>query len=62
VEKARQLRAEALAGTAWIFTALAGVVGEIRRMLLRITANEPRQTWSPDCQRSTGTTGDYPRI
>jgi hypothetical protein len=43
MDAARQLRAETLAGAAWIFSALAGAVGVIRRMLLRITAHAPRQ-------------------
>ena len=30
--------------------------------MVRIAANEPRQASSPDCQQSTGTTGNYPRI
>jgi len=43
----RQLRAETLAGEAWIFSALAGAVGVIRRMLLRITARASHQTYFP---------------
>ena len=44
MEAARQLRAETLAGAAWmIFSALAGVAGLIRRVLVRIITEAPRQ-------------------
>jgi hypothetical protein len=37
----RQLRDETLARATWIFSALAGAVGVIRRILLRITRTAP---------------------
>ena len=43
MDAARQLRAETLAGADWISSALAGAVGVIRRMVLRIAAHAPRQ-------------------
>lgn len=43
MDAARQLRAETLGGAAWICSALAGVLGAVRRLLLRIAANTLRQ-------------------
>jgi hypothetical protein len=43
MDAARQLRAETLGGAGWIFSALAGAVEVIRRMMLRITSHGPRR-------------------
>jgi hypothetical protein len=43
LDAARQLRSESRAGAVWMFSRLLGVVGAIRRVLLRISADPSRR-------------------
>jgi hypothetical protein len=43
IDATRQLRAEIRAGGDWIFSALTGAVGVVRRIVLRVATHEQRQ-------------------
>ena len=63
IDAARRLRAETqAAGAIWILNTLAGAVGVIRRLLLRITAHASRQPYPGFFVGRPARTGNSPRI